>query len=164
MYQKIRQVHGLNVTRDQVYAPITDVDPEGLEKGKSILKKNKTKSRFSSVCSNWVISMDGHDKLMRYQNSTFPSAVYGCMDTASWKLLFIQAWTSNNNPVYPALWYFEYLYESKTLPDHIRIDKGSETTKIATMQAFFSNKRPNIFTSDEACSTVIYEPSTSKQV
>ena len=32
MYQKIRQVHGLNVTRDQVYAAMIDVDPEGLEK------------------------------------------------------------------------------------------------------------------------------------
>ena len=32
MYQKIRQVHGLNVTRDQVNAAMIDVDPEGLEK------------------------------------------------------------------------------------------------------------------------------------
>ena len=90
--------------------------------------------------------MDGHNKLMGYQNSTFPLAVYGYMDTASRKLLFIRAWKSNNNPVHPALWYFEYLYESKTLPDHIGIDKGSETTIMATMQAFLSNKRPNILT------------------
>ena len=73
---------------------------------------------------------------MGHQNNTFPLAVYGCMDTASRKLLFIRDWTSNNNPVYPACWYFEYLYESKTLPDHIRIDEGLETTIMATMQAF----------------------------
>ena len=72
--------------------------------------------------------MDGQDKLMRYQNSIFPLALYGCMDTASLKLLFIRDWTPNNNPVYPARWYFEYLYESKTLPDYIRIDKRWETT------------------------------------
>ena len=164
IYHKIRQDHGLNVTRDQVYAAMTDVDPEGLEKRKPILKKKKPKSTFSSVSPNWVISMDGHDKLLGYQNSIFPLAVYGCMDTASQKLLFIRAWTSNNNPVYPALWYFEYLYESKTLPDHIRIDKGSETTIMATMQEFLSNKRPNILTSDESCSTVICGPCTSNQV
>ena len=76
--------------------------------------------------------MDGHDKSMGYQNSTFPLVVYGCMDTANRKLLVTWAWTSNNNPVYPARWYFEYLYESKTLLDHIRIDKGSETTIMAT--------------------------------
>ena len=62
MYHKIRQVHGLNVTRDQVYAAMTDVDPEGLENRKPILKKKKTKSTFSSVGPNWVLSMDGHDK------------------------------------------------------------------------------------------------------
>ena len=126
MYHKIRQVHGLNVTRDQVYATMTDVDPEGLKNRKPILKKKKTKSTFSSIGPNCVLSIDRHDKLMGYQNSTFPSALYGSMDTASQKLLFIRAWPFNNNPVYPARWYFEYLCEFKTLPDHIRIDKGSE--------------------------------------
>ena len=111
MYHKIRQVHGLNVTRDQVYAAMTDVHPEGLENRKPMLKKKKTKSTFSSVGSNWVLLlMDGHDKLMGCQNSTFPLAVYGCMDTASRKLLFIWAGTSNNISVYPARWYFEDLY------------------------------------------------------
>ena len=91
MYHKIRQVHGLNVTRDQVYAAMTDVDPEGLENRKPILKKKKMKSTFSSVGPNWVLLMDGHDKLMGYQSRIFPLAVYGCMETASRKLLFIRA-------------------------------------------------------------------------
>ena len=30
---------------------------------------------------NWVHSLDGHDKLMGYQNSTFPLAIYGCLDS-----------------------------------------------------------------------------------
>ena len=79
---------------------MTDVDPDGLENRKPILKKEKTKGTFSSVGPNWVLSMDRHDKLMRYGNSTFSLAVYGCMDTASQKLLFFRAWTSNSNPVY----------------------------------------------------------------
>ena len=97
-------MHGLNVTRNQVYAAIADVDPEELENRKPILK---TKSTFSSAGPNWVLSMDGHDKLMVYQSSTFPLAVYGCIDATSQKLLFIWAWTSKNNLVYPARWYFE---------------------------------------------------------
>ena len=153
MYHKIRQVHGLNVTKDQVYAVMTDVDTEGLENRKPMFKKKKTKIAFSSVGLNWVLSMDGHDKLIGYQSSIFPLVVYGCMDTASRKLLFSRAWTSNNNPLYPARWYSEYLYESKTLPDHIRIDKGSATTIMATMQVFLS-KGTSILTSDKACSTV----------
>ena len=55
MYHKIRQVHGLNVTRDQVYLAMTDVNPEGLENRKPILKKKKTRSTFSSVGPDWVL-------------------------------------------------------------------------------------------------------------
>ena len=73
---------------------------------------------------------------MGYEYSTFWLVVYGCIDTPNWKLLLIRAWTSNKDPVYPARWYFEYLYESKTLPGHIRIDKRLETTIMAAMQAF----------------------------
>ena len=52
MCHKIRQVHGLNVARDQVQAVMTDVHPEGLENRKPILKKKKTKNTFSSVGPN----------------------------------------------------------------------------------------------------------------
>ena len=51
MYHKIRQVHGLNVTRDQVYAAMSDVDPDELENRKPILTRKKTKGTFSSVKS-----------------------------------------------------------------------------------------------------------------
>ena len=57
MYHKIRLMHGLNVTRDQVYAAMTDVHPEGLENRKTILKIKKIKSTFSSVGPNWFLSM-----------------------------------------------------------------------------------------------------------
>ena len=44
MYHKIRQMHGLIVTMDQVYAAIRDEHPERLENRNPILKKNKTES------------------------------------------------------------------------------------------------------------------------
>ena len=52
MYHKIRQVSGLNVTRDQIYAAMTDVHPDGLKNRKTILKKKKRKNTFSSVGPN----------------------------------------------------------------------------------------------------------------
>ena len=51
MYHKIRQVHGLNVTRDQIYAAMSDVDPDGLKNRKPIFRRKKTKGIFSSVKS-----------------------------------------------------------------------------------------------------------------
>ena len=47
MYHKIRQVHGLNVTRDQVYAAMTDVHPEGLENPYS--RKRKRRVHFPQL-------------------------------------------------------------------------------------------------------------------
>ena len=44
MYHEIRQVHGLNVTRNQVYAAMTDEHPEGLESPYS--RKRKPRVHF----------------------------------------------------------------------------------------------------------------------
>ena len=96
MYRKIRQEYGINVTRDQVYNVMSNLDPEGLEaRGGIGAKKKGKKETFTTRGSNWVHSLDGHDKLMGYQNSTFPLAIYGCLDTASRKLLWLRVWTSN---------------------------------------------------------------------
>ena len=51
MYQKIRQVHGLNVTRDQVYAAMIDVDPEGLEK-KEANTQEKENEEYIFFCQS----------------------------------------------------------------------------------------------------------------
>ena len=126
MHLKIRQKNGLNVTRDQVYDVMTDVDLEGLRQRQPRFKQKKEKGTFTAVGPNWVVSLDGHDKLMGFQKSTFPLAIYGCIDTASRKILFLKVWTSNSNPTFVGRWYFEYLYKSKILPNYITIDKGTE--------------------------------------
>ena len=75
MTLKVRQKHKLNVPRDLVYAAMTDVDPQGLDDRKPAFKKKKKKGCFYSAGPCWVFSLDGHDKLMGYQNNTFPLAI-----------------------------------------------------------------------------------------
>jgi hypothetical protein len=88
MHQKLRQEHELNVPRDLVQAVMQEVDPEGLEERCVVgTGKKKMKGTYSTKGTNWVHSLDGHDKLMGYQNSTYPLAVYGCLDSASRKIL-----------------------------------------------------------------------------
>ena len=77
LHKKLRQVHELNVPRDVVYAVMYNVGPVALEERAPQFKKKKPKSNFTSRGSNWVHSLNGHDKLMGYQNSTFPIVVYG---------------------------------------------------------------------------------------
>ena len=80
MYHKVWQDHELDVWRDLVHAAMYDLDPKGLEARGPVGKKKAKRPYF-------VHSLDGHDKLMGYQNSTYPLAVYGCIDTAGGKLL-----------------------------------------------------------------------------
>ena len=76
MHHKVRHDHDLNVPRDLVHAVMYDLDPKGLEaRGPVGKKKTKTKGSFTTKGPNWVHSLDGHDKLMGYHNSTFPLAV-----------------------------------------------------------------------------------------
>ena len=66
---------------------MVNVDPDGLENTKSIIKKKKRKSQFSFVVSNWLLSI-GHGKSMGYQNRTFLLKAYGCMDAIKNYCLF----------------------------------------------------------------------------
>lgn len=90
---------------------------------------------------------------MGYQNSTFPSAVYGSIDTASRKILWLRIWISNSNPKLIGRWYLEYLMEAKIISNMIRIDKGTETRMMATIHAFL---RRNHGDRSDTTDTVIF--------
>ena len=79
-----------------------------LKKAPSFKKKKDQRQRGP----NWVHALDGHDKSMRYQNSTLPIAVYGCIDTCSRKMRWAKVWV--------------YLYKARTIASKLRLDKGSE--------------------------------------
>lgn len=161
MRLKVRQKYELKVSRDNIHNVMYDLAPEVLEERQPFLKKKKPRGNFVSKGPNWVLSLDGHDKLMGYQNSTFPIAIYGCIDTASRKLLWLRVWDTNSKPELIGRWYLEYLYESRSLPAYLRIDKGTETGIMATMHAFLRQEHNDI---EDPCDSVLYGPSTSNQV
>ena len=66
MHLKIKDIHGLNVPRDLVYAAMTDLDSDGLKMRQPGNKKLKEKGTFVSAGPNWLMSLDGHDKLMGF--------------------------------------------------------------------------------------------------
>ena len=113
---------------------------------------------------NFVHSLDGHDKLVSYQNSTFPLAIYGRIDTASRKILWLKIWVTNSDPQLIGYWYLEYLYETRIRPwylrTYLRIDKGTETGTMATMHAYLHQ----LLGTTDPSNTVIHGPSTSNQV
>ena len=85
--------------RDLVYTVMTDLDSDGLKTRQPENKKSKEKNTSISAGPNWVMSLDGHDKLMGFQNNTFPIALYGAIDTVSIKLLWIKVWVTKNTRI-----------------------------------------------------------------
>ncbi|XP_066920717.1 uncharacterized protein [Clytia hemisphaerica] len=164
MHQKIRQKYSMNVPRDVVHNVMYDANPDLLEE-RRLQNKKKPRGHFYSAGSNWVWSLDGHDKLMGYQNWTFPLAIYGCIDTASRKILWLKVWDTNSNPQLIGKWHWDYLSKSNCMPNFMRIDKGSETGTMATMQSYLRNKTcSEDQVIDEPCDSVIYGPSTTNQI
>ena len=168
MYNKLRQQHQLKVPRHCIHAMMYELDPEGLADRSLVNKrKNRINGRFTTRGPNWVLSLDGHCKLMGYMKSTFPLAVYGCMDTASRKLLSLRIGAGNSDPKGIGRWYFEYLYESRKIrldkvgqASMIRLDKGTETGLLATIHTFLRDQHGDM----DALDTVIYGKSTSNQL
>jgi len=160
LHKKVRMVHGLCVPRRAVHCAMYVEDPELLEARLPIFKKKKEKQNFVSPGPNFVHSLDGHDKLMGYQNSTYPIAVYGCIDTCSRKMLWIKIWSSNSDPLLIGKFYVEYLFNSKKIAHHLRIDKGTETGIMATIHCYLHKERFD----EDAINTVHYGPSTSNQI
>jgi hypothetical protein len=160
MYHKIRQGHNLNAPRNLVHAVMYDLDPEGLESRQPMKRQRREKGHFVTKGTDWVHSMDGHDKMMGYQNSTFPLAIYGSIDTASRKILWLKIWTSNSCPKRIGSWYLEHLHETRQIASMIRVDKGTETGMMATMHSYLRQSHGDMNAED----TVLYGPSTSNQV
>ena len=75
------------------------LDKDGID-ARSVKKKvRKVKKPFVSGGSDWLYSLDGHDKLMGFQNWTFPIAVYRCLDKFSRTVMYLFVWDSNSDPV-----------------------------------------------------------------
>ena len=108
--------------------------------------------------------LDGHDKLMSFQNNTFPIVIYGAIDTTSRKLLWIKVWATNRILELVARWYFEFIYEVRVIPNYIRIDKGSKTGTIAIIHCFLRRQHLDVEADEKAVKTVMNGPSTSNQV
>ena len=161
MNQKLRTEHNVQVPRHLVYNMIAELDPEGLEARSLQRKKKKPKGQFTSEGPLWVASLDGHDKLCGYQNSTFPLGVYGCIDTFSRKILFLFVCHSNSNPLVVGKMYLQYLFEAEMLPRNLRVDRGTETGKMATIHVYLLNKHEDM---NDPTDAIIYGPSTSNKI
>eukprot|EP00112_Aurelia_sp_Birch-Aquarium-sp1_P007258 Seg1790.5 transcript_id=Seg1790.5/GoldUCD/mRNA.D3Y31 product="hypothetical protein" protein_id=Seg1790.5/GoldUCD/D3Y31 len=160
MHNVIRQKYHLNVPRIGVHAIMYDLDQKGLEEHLPKRKQKRARGNFTTRGPNWVFSLDGHAKLMGFEKGTFPLAIYGCIDTATRKIMYLKVWTGNSDPKLIGRWYFDFVMENEYIPAKLRIDKGTERGEMATIHAFLRQGHGDMDPAD----TVIYGPSTSNQI
>ena len=141
-------------------AAMYDIDPDALEERQPCNKGKRKRGQFVTLGVNWTWSLDGHDKLMGFQNWTFPLAVYGCYDTASRKVMFLKLWTSNSSPQLVGRWYFDHIYETKKISSIIRLDRGTEMGVLASIHAFLIRSHGDMAPED----TVQYGTSTTNRI
>lgn len=87
------------------------------------------------------MSLDEQEKLISFQNSTFPTPTFGAINAASKKLFWIKRWVKIRTAELVTRWYFEFVYETRAIPSYIRFDKSSETVTIATMHIFLRRQQ-----------------------
>ena len=106
-------------------------------------------------------SLNGHDKLMGYQNSTYRIAICGSLDASSRTLLWIKVWMSKSDPKKIGRWYLEHLMQTNVMPRILRADRGTETGTMAAVHAFLHKNRSEF---DDPVKSVIYGNSTTNLV
>ena len=57
--------------------------------------------------------------------------------------------------------YLQYLFETEMLPRNLRVDRGTETGKMATIHVYLLNKHEDV---DDPTDSIIYGPSTSNKI
>lgn len=67
----------------------------------------------------------------------------------------------NGDPNLIGRFYLEYLFKTKTIASRLRLDKGTETSVMATMHAYLRQHHGDDM---DPMDTVTYRPSTSNQV
>ena len=95
---------------------------------------------------------------MGYRNSTFPLAIYGSIDTASGKLMWLRIWVTNCDPNIIGRWYLEYLYQTRRLPSILRVDRGTDGSN--GYHAYLRRNHGDM----DAMNTLVLGPSTANQV
>ena len=98
---------------------------------------------------------------MRYQQSTFPFIVYGYIDTASHKVIWLRILTDNFHFKKIARWYFDDFFEKIIVVARLRIDRGCETGNITSKHTFLWSDRDRL---EDHSGSVIFGKSTANEI
>ena len=159
--QKLRTEHDIKVPRHLVHNVLADLDPAGLDARRLQNKGKKRKYHFRPVDPYGLCHLTDMINSADIKIQPFPYAF-----AAVWTRFRERSCTSfvcytNSDPRMIGKKYLEYLCREKMMPSFLRIDKGTDTGKMATVHVYLINKFEVM---DDPVEAVIYGPSTSNEI
>lgn len=125
MHRKCLEM-GFVVPRETVRILQTVLDPEGVaSRGKRRLHRRL----YDSPGPNAVWHIDGYDKLKPYG-----ICIHGCIDGFSRYVIWVEAWSTNNDPKVIAGYFIEAVKQIHGCPERVRSDAGTENRHVEQMQ------------------------------
>lgn len=124
---------GFVVTQDTIRRIIKLVDPQGVELRRSRCLRRR---QYSCRGPNALWHMDGYDKLKPYG-----IAINGCIDGFSRYVLWMEAYTTNNDPKVVASYFIKTVSSIGGCPERICADRGTENGCVEEMQIFLRRKK-----------------------
>ena len=79
----------------------------------------------------------------------------------SCKVLLLYVCYSNSNPLLIGRMYLKYLFDTEMLPVNLRMDRGTETGKMATIHVYLLNQHRLM---EDPADSIIHGPSTSNKI
>ncbi|KAK0156578.1 hypothetical protein N1851_000010 [Merluccius polli] len=144
MHQKC-WLNGIVTDRETVRILLRLLDGEGVD----LRSRNRLRRRVYHSCGpNYVWHIDGYDKL-----KPFGIAISGCIDGFSRKMIWVEAYKTNNDPKVIAGYFTDAVVNAGGCPSRIRLALGTENGHVAEMQRFLS----------ENTDSAIFGPSTGNQ-
>lgn len=149
MHQKCWMA-GIITDRETVRQLMRLMDGNGVE----LRARNRLRRRvYVSRGPNYVWHIDGYDKLKPYG-----ICISGCIDGFSRKMIWLEAYKTNNNPHIIAGYFIDAVTENNGCPQKVRLDHGTENIHVADMQKFLQSSE-----NETVAECVTLGPSTGNQ-
>lgn len=143
---------GYTVSHETVRQLLLLLDPEGVAiRGRRRLRRR----RYCTQGPNNVWHIDSYDKLKPYG-----IAINGCIDGFSRNIIWLEAYSTNNDPKVIASYYITAVKVRKGCPQIMRADRGTENGHVQQMQQFLRRNDQDEYSGEKS---FLYGASTANQ-
>ena len=127
MHEKCKQ-HGLLARKEDVRLILQELDSDGVMTRRA---RRLTRRQYYAPGPNFIWHADGNDKLVPYG-----IGIHGCIDGFSRKLIWLNAYITNKDPMIIANYFVDAIINNEGCPRILRGDAGTKNVNVKVLQEF----------------------------